>query len=701
MTLTLVGAPAGSIEQHKSGLVVARAEDYVGPARASLTTTVDAASVSGTVVTETQALVVPSTLGGVGTGTSASARWAIASDTLRIPVADLLPFLGSEVNFDAMVSLKVSGDVPSNARYKKTHAFFNQSAGGAPAGLAWGRDTTLLSGVNIQTELYGDQFLVTAPVTIGWAVISGNTDLVIRCWGVTGGTMSFALDLVYLMPVGGTMRLKHLLREYPPFSLASNGVVSTDEDNDAADNVIGQFSVGVVSHTAGSISIGPGAPTDFQEADDEPTVYDISSDDWTGPSPTPEDPRSRMAFLASPQYIPDVQLVNDPFTAIAPTAALLVAGPEGFVLSDTLGGVGGPGHSSGFNGWTGNNVSELLCYLPSSASQPTGSYAGVFPHAQLHLGAADIVAGATTDPRNFTHTLLGLEDHTSETTWSCNTAAGEVSSLIGFQAFSGSGFPAGVLFGMLRDGYGVWLVLTGGVLTASLVVCETSAIASPTPINGTIYEFATPVTLDASYTAGDTYRVKVERRRYRIRAKVWEDGTAEPGAWTFDEYMPFRWTSGTGAADGFIDYPYDTGWAGNVDHDVFTKDIWFNSQQSIPSYMCVPHVTAPEQHVIAEDYQLWIEPAGSSVIDMLVAEENYDGTSHSNDVTIPYTTIPSGRMVEGSLRKRHFGSDTSGFNLWAWKDGAAGPEMQSSALPYAWELAVIRRRPQIYRRLYG
>lgn len=699
MTLTLVDAPAnGAVDQYPSGLVVLRAEDFVGPARGTLTTTADADSVVGTVVTETQALAVPTTIAGAGT----SSRWALASDTIRIPVATLSPYLSSEINFDAMFSIKVSGDVPSNARYEKTHAFFDQFHGGASAGVAWGRDTTLLDGRSIQTELYDGQFLITAPVTIGWSVISGNTNLVVRVWGVTGGTMSYALDLIYLMPVGGDMRLKHLLFGYAPMGLAANGVVDPDQDDDVTDNIIGAHSVGIVNHTPGVAQAGPGALVDFQQADDEPTAYDISGGDWVGPKPTPLDPNSWMAFIAAPQYIPETVLVDDPFTAIAPSVSLGVMGPQGYVLSDTLQGVGGPGHSSGFNGWTGDGASAINCYFPSSASQPSGSY-GSFPHAHLWVGLSGLPLGVSdTDPRNYTHTLFGLEDHTSETTWACNRADGEVGSLIGFQSFSGTDFPDPVLVGMTNNGYGVKLVLSGGVLTATLAACETTTIAGPTPTNGTIYEFATPITLDASYTAGDTYRVKVERRRYRLRAKVWEDGTSEPGSWTFDEYMPFRWDEIAGSGTGFIDYPYNTGWAGNAAHDEVIADIWDEHQQSIVTYMVyIPGANSPEQHVISEDYKVWIDPVGASPIDMLVAEEDWNGANHSNNVTIPFSTVPSHRFVEGSLRKRHFSLDTRGWNILAWKDGGAGPEMQSSGLPLAWEKARRKRRPQFYRRTYG
>ena len=695
MTLTLVADPGnGNVVQHPSGLVVLRAEDFVGGARGDLTTSADSSSVAGTVVVDTQAFVVPSTLASAGTGASALRRFALAANTLEIPIATLSPLLSANTFFQAMVTLKVEGDVPSNARYKKTHSYYGVDQGGAAAGMAWGRDTTFISGVNIQTEFYGDQFKVTMPLQIGWSTVSGNTDLVLRIWGVTGGTMSYSLDLVYLMTFGGDLRLRHNLGNYPVLDLGTNGSVDIDQDNDDTDNIIGKFSVGTVSHAAGVE--GFSVPTDFQEAGDEPTAYNITDGDWTGPMPTtPDDPKSWLSFIAAPQYIPETTLINDPFAGAAlGTSGVTFATTEGYILTGSGGNFGGPGHPNGTSGWTRDGAGNIRCSIVNSAASGTGTYAGFFPHADLTLGVLDIISGSASDPRNYQHTLLGLEDATVETTFACDTASGEVNLLVGFRAFSGNAFPIDQSF--LDNSYGCRLSLSGGVLEAALMVVEEGAITSPTPTNGTIQDFSSTSTVDAAYAANTVYRVKVERRRYRMRAKVWLDGTSEPGSWTFDEYMPFRWLGG--GNEGFIDYEYDTNWSGDTDHDTVEVDIWYTAQQSIAGMTCWPNVTTPNQVVRCSEYILTVEPEGTTPVDMLVAEENNDGSSRSNDVTVPYATIPSARFVEGSLRKRHFSSDSLGFNLLGWKDGAGGPEMQASALPIAWELGVLGEfLPQIYR----
>lgn len=696
MTLSLVDAPS-SIQQFSSGLVAIRAEDFVGPARGDLSVVSDSESVAGSVVKEQQALVVPSTLSSAGTGATVAARWALASDTLRIPVSTLSPYLSSETSFHVIAGLKVVGDVPSNARYKKSHRLFGLFAGGAAVGIAWGRDTTQLAEPSqIFTSLHDGQFKFQPPPQVFWSGISSGTNLVMRAWGVTGGTIELHIDVVYLMPLGD-LRIGHFTGDYGPFQVSSNGGILADEDNDDTDNVIGQFSVGGV-HFEGIFSSF--VPSDFQDSEDEPTVYNATTGDWGF---DPLDPKSWLSFIAAPHYVPSTSLISEGSFAGAITAVGTGThhqSSSGYLFRGEQGNFGGPGHPSG-TGWRRDGGGRLRCGIPSSASSPTGTYAGFFPHAELLIGSTDLVSGSSTDPRNYTHTLLGLEDFIIESTFECDTGSGEVNAIYGFQAYAGTAFASPA--SLLQGGYGLVMRLTGGSLSAELIAIDTPPIVSPTPINGTVYSFATPSTLDASYTAGDRWRVKVERRRYQLRAKVWLDGTGEPGTWTFDEHMPFRWDESGGSGVGFIDYPYDTGWSGDTQHDLRPYRIWDTHQMSLPGVVCWPNATSPQQQVFLDEFYIDIDPAGATPIDMLVSEEDHDGSNRSNAVTIPFATVPSSRFIEGSLRKRHFSGDTLGFNILAWKDGSSGPELQSSAIAAAYELAVLGGafRPHVYRRVSG
>lgn len=697
MTLSLVDAPAGSIEQHPSGLIVLRAEDFVGPARAGLSTVADADSVSGTVVLEEQAFAVPTTTAGAGSGT-VSTRWGLASDTLRIPVSTISPYMTGFTRIHAYAGLKVLGDVPSNARYKKSHCLFNFLANGAQAGMCWGRDTSVRDDPDqMQTSLYGDQYKLQRSLLI-WSDISLGTNLTLRAWGVTGGSMQFYIDLVYLMPHDRADNLSILFSGnfYRPFQLASNGVVLVDQDNDDTDNVVGKVSVGGAHFFEGMG--GTTSPLDFQDAEDEPTVYNVTGNDW---GVDPVDPRSWLSFIAAPHYIPATSLVSEASFAGAATGnGIIHQSASGYLFLGELGNFGGPGHPAG-TGWRRDGAGRIRCAIPSSAS--VGGAFSTTAHAELWIGLSEVISGAATDPRNYTHTLLGLEDFIMESTFECDTSSGEVNTMYGFTAYGGSAFPAGTQASLLRNGYGLVMRLTGGALSADLLVIETTNIVGATFTNGAVYSFAGPTTLDASYTAGDRWRVKIERRRYRLRAKVWEDGTSEPGSWTFDAYMPFRWDESGGSGVGFIDYPYDTNWAGDTAHDIRFAPVYDDFQMSLPTIMCFPQTTgAPQQIVYLDECYIDIDPEGASPIDMLVSEQNYDGGSPSNDETIPYATIPAARFVEGSLRKRHFSADTLGFNVLAWKNGSAGPELQASMIPILYELGKLGQfLPQIYRRTAG
>jgi hypothetical protein len=695
MTLTLVADPgSGNIDQHPSGLVVMRAEDFIGPARGDLTTAADGSSVVGTVVQETQALVVPSSFNDAGTGASYFRRWPLAADTLRIPKATLSPYLSGETSFDAYVSIKVTGDVPSNARYKKTNSYYNPFAGGAAVGVAWGRDTTRIDGINIvPTEQWGDQYLMSEPLRIFWSGISSGTNLVMRAWGVTGGTIELSFDLIYLMPRGGFPSLRQIYgMGFFPFDISANGVVPVDEDNDDTDNVIGKFSVG---STTGAVTGFQDLTTvDFQEAGDEPTNYDITVGRWDGSSPDndPLDPQSWITFIAAPHYIPDITLINDTFSGSAlGTSGVTFATTEGYIVTGSAINSGGPGHPNATSGWTRDGAGNLRCSIPTDTSIPGGGpYAGT-PHANCFFGASETLVGGSLDPRDYQHRLIGLEDFTAETTFSADSASDEVNWLFGFQAITQADqLPA--VPSMLEDGYGVHLDLTAGVLSARLTLCQATPVVAPSFYTGNIlYDFSSTITVDAAYVALTVYRAKVERRRYRVRAKVWLDGTSEPGAWDFDEYMPFRWYGPGGVPPtGFIDYPYDTNWAGDPDHDNVTLPGGPTlGQRSIPGMVAWPNTVCPNQIIYCSEYILTIEPEGATPVDMLVAEEDYNFANRSNDVVIPYATIPSARWVEGSLRKRHFGGDTNGFNVLGWKDGSGGPEMQASAFSQLYELAKI------------
>lgn len=707
MSIALVGDPGnGNVDVYPSGLIVLRAEDFIGPARGTLAAVSDSASVAGTVVEETQDLAVPTTF----SDASPSTRWTSSDDTLQIPTSIVSPYMTGEFNaFIAIATIKVSGDPPTNARWKQIHTRFrcsDASGGGAAAGFAWGSDTDYISAADFKTSLWGPQYKHTDPQLLFWGDFSGATNITVRAWTVTGGTLEYLIDMVYLLPWDQQlMSLLHFSSSFPPFSVRQNGVVFADQDNDDTDNVIGQFSVGTIPREgpfSGGTFDSPSS-TDFQEADDEPTVYDITDGTWSLQDPPFSllDPKSWMNLLAAPHYLPTSTLIDDDFSgaALSGGGTMFPTAPNGYLMSGENGNFGGPGHPNGTSGWTRDGAGNMRCSIVRSSAVPTGTYGAPFPraHAAMTFGLEEwdyYTNGPTpsSDPRDYYPMLTDLQDFVLESTFACDVA-GEVTAMYGFESW-GADFDAAAT-GLLDNAYGLCLDLSGATLTAFLRGSHTAYG------NNDFDVFSSTSTLTTGYTPGDVWNVKVERRRYRLRAKVWASGGGEPGSWTFDEYMPAHFNNQASSVFGWIQYPYDANWPGDNDHDNLIE-IYALNQQSRVGVMCMPHQTSPDQIVSTQYFTLTLEPEGSSLVDMLVAEEDYDGSNHSNDVTIPYSSIPSPRFVEGTLRNRHFGADSNGFNVFAWKDGGAGPELQSSAIPFIFELGQLRRRqPQIYRRIEG
>jgi hypothetical protein len=685
MTLTLVDPPTGSIEQRASGLIVIKCEDYIGPARGTLSTVADANSANGTVVKDEQALAVATTF------VSMSSRFSSASDTLRIPYADLAPFVGTTDGFIAMAGLKVEGDVPTNARAHKTAVKYD--ADGRSAGIAFGRDSTFLSAPDIWTSFFGDQYKLTYTSLISWGSISSGTNFTVRAWGITGGDIAMYLDLIYLVPREFGDGLDRLIGPggFLPFIPGTNGTLLVDDDNNTS-NVIGQFSVSVYHGTYSMTDFSSGV-SDMQEANDEVTLYDINgSGDWDGSDPlfNPLDPKSWLLAAVGQEWAPEQTLITDDFSANSPAPPVnnhLITGPDGYVKFNSIGN-GFNTHTNGYEGWNQGGGS-LRCSL--GANSPGAP--GTFPHADWAYGVYQHAFGAApADPRDWFHTLRGMED-TIQTFKVSFDALADVRVMCGIGGFE-IGTPA------IADRlYGVALKLSsGGALTGELV---TYNLGDTTAVGGDQSKevsFDGPVTIDASYSAGDDYWVKIERRRYRQRVKFWADGGSEPAGWDLDGYEPLAYrksTSGAGVIDGYIQYPYDTNWVGNTDHDVVVLGPWVTDMGWYPVMQTVPLAsTFPEFNFLVDDYTLTTDPVGADPEEVEVEQEKWDGSQQWGSAVVPAGAL---RIVEGDLRKRNFNADTNGFNLRAWKTSTA-PELQSALIAWAWQRGVLGEwLPHIYR----
>lgn len=689
MGFTLVDAPT-PIHQEPSGLIVIRAEDYIGSARAGLSSVSDSISVAGTVVKEEQEQAVATAFGGMST------RFAAADPTITIPISDLTPFMTGSgiIRLRIMATVKVLGDVPQNAQNATRWDGFNTGGAGTSAVIAVARDTSFLDTPPFHSSVFGDQYKLVQVLFTSWAFLSGGTDLVIKAWGITGGDMEFYFDVIYIWPdsfgsLGDDFNWEYFPLNFNPLQFDVNGTFDVMEDIDDTDNALGEQSVTTSGEHHASLVLANGI-SDHQESNDEPTSYDLNAGSWfDGTNGTPADPKSRIVVVTGSVYIPATTLVNDDFSSSSSPGGAgshLLTTPENYTKFNDLGNFG-PTHPNGREGW---NQDGGVLHCSWGANQ--GGSSSYWPHADWCLGIYDQFGPDSTDPRDYNITLDGLEDSIQEFTIWFDGDDAEV--ILGLGDFN-IGSPG------LNNSrtYGAILTLDGGVLDLGLGARV--ELIGATSFYPDFHYSQGPTNVTGAY-AGEVYRIKYEKRRYIQRVKIWEDGDSEPGSWTLEYQMPFGWRAqgdSFGSTRGWLDYSYLTNWPGDVLHDFITYDpIYDPSIGTYPIIQAYPiSATNPDTRVEVDDYLLTLDWAGTAPDDTNVEEEKWDGTEQWGSVAVPWG---SHRFLEGDLRNRHFNADTNGFNLIAWKD-AASVENQSALLIYVFERAIAKRfRPQIYRRPY-
>lgn len=660
MTLALVTAPS-PIQAYPSGLIVIRCEDYLGPARGSLTTVIDNDSVAGTVVEDTQTIAVATGAGPVNQTT----RFGLASDTLRVPWTDITA-LYDNTNAQgvyAFLGMRVVGEAPSSAQHLSS--FYTHTSSGGSVAAGYGHDTTHITSTDVWKSVWGDQYRITAPLPIFDSSFTG-TNLTVRAWGITGGTIELYLDVLYLQPFGGgtTAGWDTLFTsQFPPLEFGPNGTLDRDFDLDATDNVIGKFSVVFFDQGyKSSAQWESSTATDYQEANDEVTILDATNGTWGGfGTPPLVDPPSWMNFETCPFYLPAQTIIADDFPNVytvpapPPTINPVISTPSMFTKTFTKG-------DSGTAGDTG--LSEQGGYVQARGTGGTG--------ALMTFGNGNLITGDANNIQNHHPLLTDLEE-------CIQTIAFESDTLYDLRILVGKQTPNPEI---TFDGAVVRLDGAGN-LDLTLENWG-NAVLGPTPDQ---IAFAGPFSVTTSYAANDRYWIKVEKRAYFWRAKCWLDGTTEPD-WQIEGWDYLESSDSGNANDDWVGYPYDTNWTGNVNHDIVKVD---PRDEFGPPSVFVNWETGSAAVMIVRyyDYLLEVDPAGTSPRDMFVQETNYDDTSPSNSLRIPFSAQRSWRMVEASRRVRHFNTDTNGYNFRVWKDTGA-PEMQSSAVPFTFEKVMVQ-----------
>lgn len=663
--MQLINAP-NPIQETASGVISIRCEDYVGPARGTLTTVTDSISVAGTVVKDTQTIALATS------AVSFSTRWALASDTLRIPIADILSFYDtSAAGLAMLLGLKVLGTGPIDAT--RGSSFYAYDVDASTPSVSFGRDSTYFGSRAIQKSVWGNQYRIIEPLNISESnFLTGVTNLTIRAWGITGGSQEFYLDVLYLIPFGGLWNGVYSPSIFTPLELFQNGEVYQDQDNNASSNVLGKFSV----QESGSKSGWPsfvGSPVDYQSANDEPTVFDANQQGlWDGVSGSPPllDPSSYLMVICATNHLPAQTIISEPFNdTITPGFGVYGTTPQGYSKF-----YGGANTTGGASGWR-ENSGYAECFIRGGQ---TGNF---WPHSEMAFGTKSDVLGSL--PHQARPILTDLEDCVITFSFSI-TGSAHIKFLAGICDDPNPGGPGFnfALSGLLVDN-------ASGALTVSLQSLDSRSVSSITSFGGDQFRrnFGSPssVQITASYTPGNIYWVKVERRRYYWRAKCWADGTSEPSSWAVTGHGSYAKRNTAGTVIGWLDYPYDDNWASSVDNDTIFSNSGPLRNRGIPS-ICAEEgsQSTADNFLRIHQYDLTVDPVGSSPGDMHIAEVKYDFSAQWDEITVP---AGSWRIVDAGFRKRHFLADTHGFNINAWKSSGA-PELQYSLIPAMYELVV-------------
>ena len=213
--------------------------------------------------------------------------------------------------------------------------------------------------------------------------------------------------------------------------------------------------------------------------------------------------------------------------------------------------------------------------------------------------------------------------------------------------------------------------------------------------------------IDSSWSLGDYYWLKVEKRGYFWRARAWKDGDSEPSTWDCEGWQPMiAFQSGFTNMD-WIHYPYDDNWVGNVNHDIAEWDprggygLAAGGGLAYSGHLASFHYARRQQaklEIRMADFDAHYTGDSTTPTDMGLRLESDDGLIDYGSTTIPWGAH---RMVEASKAVHSSGQDEFGINVSMWKETGA-PDWQTSGAGRIFRIAPFRRFvPQIYRRVFG
>lgn len=650
MTLSVATPGPDPITTLENGLKIIRLAEYIGAARGTLSVVSDPLSVAGTVVKEEQAVAPPSTF---------ASQFASVSDSVTIPVADF--DFPATYSYAVFMGLRCEGSTPANGRAGEFWNYFNGN-NTAPTVRIGFDGSPSFGDVHAPTSIYEHYSLLSLGGFIGVSA----TDINIRAWGLTNvaDPMAWYLDVMYLVPL--SLAASDESNGYSwgswaywlPQPVLDISAIATDE----VPIDIGRFSV-LSSLADGVFQIGTGI--DLQESNEENTEFDWNEIFFN----EPERETSWITIvgcgsrLIKPQTLETIDFSDT--TGTPQWGEYLTS--DGYVLTGTGSGVDS-------EGWAA--VSGQFLLRGSGVAPPAGhNFYFYWALGQRRTGLTSTFV--SSDPRTYSKVMGDLESFVM--TMKCTLT---------------DGYPTGAsvqwAVGAVRytpsvPRYGHALVIehkTDGTSTAKLASRYTN--------NESPYEAMDTggvVSVLGGLSGGGSYWIKVERRFYHWRAKVWLDGDPEPGSWTLEAHESTIFSTGSP-----IKYPYTTGWAGSPSSENFPVTLPMDS--SIFGSPWTPGgemvfldgCTSTHWHFAMDDITVEYDPdpAPGGAGDYTGAYfhiEKYDG---SEDWGTAYISPGALQVLYTDYARHHFGgnaingTDQHGGNFMAWKE-TGGKLLQGAA----------------------
>lgn len=568
--LVIADAP---VVKYPGGVVAVRASDYMGPARATLTTAADSMSCSGTRVVDTQTVTQ-------SLRTARVAAYEAAEDTLVIPVADL--GLDSELDYVVWVSHHIVGEwdvADADTLIAGTHAHFQNVC---VIGLHGHPDDPLPADFGEMTT-----YLCRLPhysyMTIGSGTrldTPGQSDILrFRAFTHEGTTVELRLDQIVFFPDN--------IFKSDNYEIMAGNIILNPEDGTDGGDANGEYTINTLSagnswEAMRNFGETPGGG-DYQKATDADDAEYRQRFTAATSNRTLRDHDTDLECLAhnyglyGTRYREEQTITEDNFSRdVDPGWGNT---PEGYAWPGTTGQMR-----------VEDDVGKFLMGFAGTAFADTSTTQG----AGMRLWDQFIISGKF---RLAEQPSLGVDVYENMASSPGDDFAHVMVTLFGKQIE--------LVFKFREDADDkTWQLVhmdaNGNPLTAE----HTGSLAW--------FDHLT-----------DWIAWKVEVKRYLTRVKVWDASGAEPGAWDYEGFM--RWHIVAGANAGDHAYPYPN-------HTVAYAATASNTSVQLRSLHAI---FTSVSEIFWDDFKIEYDPYGDTPTDMHAQVEMPEGTA-VGEITVPY-----------------------------------------------------------------